>query len=134
MQTITQGDVQLCLLVVRRSFSTTSLKKPLTHGFLFFSVIFCIGSVFQCSALRLTHLFIGRALGGVGVGALRLGRLYLFKFFFKPTLYNKSQYALSSLHGGNKPSGSTRFTHGSRTTLHRARCRIWVLDRLYYSF
>ena len=54
--------------------------------------------------------------------------------FFKPTLYNKSQYALSSLHGGNKPSGSTRFTHGSRTTLHRARCRIWVLDRLYYSF
>ena len=36
-----------------------------------FSVIFCIGSAFQCGAQNLSHLIIGRALGGVGVGALR---------------------------------------------------------------
>ena len=45
-----------------------------------FSVIFCIGSAFQCGAQTLSHLFIGRALGGLGVGALRsVNSIYLFK-------------------------------------------------------
>jgi len=34
-------------------------------------VVFCIGSIFQCAATTLVHLFIGRAIGGIGVGALR---------------------------------------------------------------
>ena len=34
-------------------------------------VVFCVGSAFQCGARSLTHLVFGRAVGGVGVGALR---------------------------------------------------------------
>lgn len=34
-------------------------------------VVFCLGSVFQCAATSLVHIFIGRAVGGIGVGALR---------------------------------------------------------------
>ena len=45
---------------------------PNHYDFLLSLVMFCIGSAFQCGAMRLTHLFVGRALGGVGVGALRL--------------------------------------------------------------
>ena len=32
-------------------------------------VVFCIGSAFQCGAERLAHLIVGRAIGGLGVGA-----------------------------------------------------------------
>ncbi|KAK7029544.1 hypothetical protein VNI00_014421 [Paramarasmius palmivorus] len=42
------------------------------------SFIFCIGSAFQSGAQSLSHLFIGRAIGGVGVGALSmLSPLYM---------------------------------------------------------
>lgn len=34
-------------------------------------VVFIIGSLFQCAAQSFSHLFIGRAVGGFGVGALR---------------------------------------------------------------
>lgn len=37
----------------------------------FCSVVFCVGSVLQCSASSLGHLIWGRAIGGVGIGALR---------------------------------------------------------------
>ncbi|KAE9406147.1 general substrate transporter [Gymnopus androsaceus JB14] len=41
-------------------------------------IIFSIGSVFQCGAQSLLHIFIGRAVGGVGVGALSaLSPLYM---------------------------------------------------------
>lgn len=40
------------------------------------SVIFSIGSLFQCGAQSLLHIFIGRAVGGVGVGALRYESCY----------------------------------------------------------
>ncbi|KAG7091343.1 hypothetical protein E1B28_010386 [Marasmius oreades] len=41
-------------------------------------LVFCIGSAFQCGATRLGHLFLGRAIGGVGVGALSmLSPLYM---------------------------------------------------------
>ncbi|KAF8626943.1 hypothetical protein AX15_004621 [Amanita polypyramis BW_CC] len=33
-------------------------------------VVFCVGSTFQCGAQSLSDLFIGRAIGGIGVGAL----------------------------------------------------------------
>lgn len=33
--------------------------------------VFCIGSAFQCGAESLLHLIVGRAIGGLGVGALR---------------------------------------------------------------
>ncbi|KAF9074514.1 MFS monosaccharide transporter [Rhodocollybia butyracea] len=33
-------------------------------------IVFCIGSTIQCSAQSLLHLLIGRAIGGLGVGAL----------------------------------------------------------------
>ncbi|XP_006460576.1 hypothetical protein AGABI2DRAFT_220643 [Agaricus bisporus var. bisporus H97] len=45
---------------------------------LFACIVFCIGSAFQCGATSLPHLYIGRAIGGVGVGALRmLSPLYM---------------------------------------------------------
>ncbi|KAJ3859534.1 MFS monosaccharide transporter [Lentinula novae-zelandiae] len=41
-------------------------------------IIFCIGSTLQCGARSLLHLFLGRAIGGVGVGALStLSPLYM---------------------------------------------------------
>ncbi|KXN87074.1 putative glucose transporter rco-3 [Leucoagaricus sp. SymC.cos] len=41
-------------------------------------VVFCIGSAFQCAATTLGHLFIGRGVGGIGVGALSmLSPLYM---------------------------------------------------------
>ncbi|KIK50759.1 hypothetical protein GYMLUDRAFT_51026 [Collybiopsis luxurians FD-317 M1] len=41
-------------------------------------ILFCIGSTLQCGAQSLLHLFIGRAVGGVGVGALStLSPLYM---------------------------------------------------------
>ncbi|KAF9443883.1 general substrate transporter [Macrolepiota fuliginosa MF-IS2] len=41
-------------------------------------IVFCIGSAFQCGAITLSHLFVGRAIGGVGVGALSmLSPLYM---------------------------------------------------------
>ncbi|KAF8983306.1 general substrate transporter [Cyathus striatus] len=40
--------------------------------------VFLIGSLFQCAAVELWHLFLGRAIGGVGVGALSmLAPLYM---------------------------------------------------------
>ncbi|KAF8815983.1 general substrate transporter [Phlegmacium glaucopus] len=48
------------------------------HSIVIACIIFCIGSAFQCSAMHLSHLFIGRALGGIGVGALSmLSPLYM---------------------------------------------------------
>ncbi|KAF8633067.1 hypothetical protein AX17_004685 [Amanita inopinata Kibby_2008] len=41
-------------------------------------VVFCVGSMFQCAAQSLRDLFIGRAVGGVGIGALStLSPLYM---------------------------------------------------------
>ncbi|KAF9523721.1 general substrate transporter [Crepidotus variabilis] len=41
-------------------------------------VVFCVGSAFQAFAQNLGHLFIGRAVGGLGVGALSmLAPLYM---------------------------------------------------------
>ncbi|EPT00414.1 hypothetical protein FOMPIDRAFT_1023794 [Fomitopsis schrenkii] len=41
-------------------------------------VVFCIGSAFQCGAGSLAHLIVGRAIGGLGVGALSmLAPLYM---------------------------------------------------------
>ncbi|KAF8890302.1 general substrate transporter [Gymnopilus junonius] len=41
-------------------------------------IVFCIGSSFQCFAQSLSHLFVGRAIGGLGVGALSmLSPLYM---------------------------------------------------------
>ncbi|KAF8234435.1 general substrate transporter, partial [Tricholoma matsutake] len=48
------------------------------HSIFFACLIFCIGSAFQCGAQTLNHLFIGRAVGGIGVGALSmLSPLYM---------------------------------------------------------
>ncbi|PFH45733.1 hypothetical protein AMATHDRAFT_71174 [Amanita thiersii Skay4041] len=48
------------------------------HSIFVACVIFCIGSTFQCAAQSLSHLFIGRAIGGMGVGALStLSPLYM---------------------------------------------------------
>ncbi|KAH0588550.1 hypothetical protein H2248_004380 [Termitomyces sp. 'cryptogamus'] len=48
------------------------------HSIFVACAVFCIGSCFQCGAQSLSHLFIGRAVGGVGVGALSmLSPLYM---------------------------------------------------------
>ncbi|VDB84805.1 unnamed protein product [Peniophora sp. CBMAI 1063] len=47
-------------------------------GIMFACVVFCIGSTLQCGATSLFHLTIGRAIGGLGVGALSmLSPLYM---------------------------------------------------------
>ena len=57
------------MLVACREFHSLNLvRNDPTHIGL---VVFCIGSAFQCGASSLSHIFIGRAVGGVGVGALR---------------------------------------------------------------
>ncbi|KAJ7288855.1 MFS monosaccharide transporter [Mycena rebaudengoi] len=48
------------------------------HSIFAACVVFIIGSLFQCLAQNLGHLFIGRAIGGIGVGALSmLSPLYI---------------------------------------------------------
>ncbi|KDR69748.1 hypothetical protein GALMADRAFT_907602 [Galerina marginata CBS 339.88] len=48
------------------------------RSIVFACVLFCIGSSFQCFAQSLSHIFIGRAIGGLGVGALSmLSPLYM---------------------------------------------------------
>ncbi|KAK2464442.1 hypothetical protein APHAL10511_003590 [Amanita phalloides] len=48
------------------------------HSIFFACITFCIGSLFQCGAQSLSDLFIGRAIGGIGVGALStLSPLYM---------------------------------------------------------
>ncbi|KAG6888375.1 hypothetical protein C0995_008811 [Termitomyces sp. Mi166 len=48
------------------------------HSIFAACIVFCIGSGFQCGAQFLSHLFIGRAVGGIGVGALSmLSPLYM---------------------------------------------------------
>ncbi|KAJ7577056.1 hypothetical protein C8J56DRAFT_972215 [Mycena floridula] len=41
------------------------------HSIFVACVIFCIGGAFQAGAQSLAHIFIGRAIGGLGVGAVR---------------------------------------------------------------
>ncbi|KAJ7175065.1 MFS monosaccharide transporter [Mycena crocata] len=53
-------------------------KYSRRHSIFAACVIFIIGALFQCFAQNLPHLFIGRAVGGVGVGALSmLSPLYI---------------------------------------------------------
>ncbi|KAM6502998.1 General substrate transporter [Amanita muscaria] len=48
------------------------------HSIFVASIIFCIGSSFQCGAQSLSDIFFGRAVGGIGVGALSmLSPLYM---------------------------------------------------------
>jgi len=56
-------------------------------------VIFIIGSSFQCFAQQLIHIFIGRAVGGVGVGALR----YVHRpFLISPSSVDPLKYSMLS--------------------------------------
>ncbi|KAJ7237558.1 MFS monosaccharide transporter [Mycena haematopus] len=53
-------------------------KYSRRHSIFAACVIFNIGALFQCFAENLGHLFIGRAIGGIGVGALSmLSPLYI---------------------------------------------------------
>ncbi|KAJ7915801.1 general substrate transporter, partial [Mycena leptocephala] len=53
-------------------------KYSRRHSIFAACVVFNIGALFQCFAQNLSHLFIGRAVGGVGVGALSmLSPLYI---------------------------------------------------------
>ncbi|KAJ6493163.1 general substrate transporter [Mycena sanguinolenta] len=53
-------------------------KYSRRHSIFVACVIFNIGALFQCLAENLGHLFVGRAVGGVGVGALSmLSPLYI---------------------------------------------------------
>ncbi|KAK7057875.1 MFS domain-containing protein [Favolaschia claudopus] len=53
-------------------------KYSRRHSIFVACVIFNIGALFQCFATNLPHLFIGRAVGGIGVGALSmLSPLYI---------------------------------------------------------
>ncbi|KAJ3536084.1 hypothetical protein NMY22_g6191 [Coprinellus aureogranulatus] len=53
-------------------------KYSRRYSIVFACIIFCIGSTFQALAQNLFHLFLGRAIGGIGVGALSmLSPLYM---------------------------------------------------------
>ncbi|KAJ7093865.1 MFS monosaccharide transporter [Mycena belliarum] len=53
-------------------------KYSRRHSIFAACVVFNIGALFQCFAQSLAHLFIGRAVGGIGVGALSmLSPLYI---------------------------------------------------------
>ncbi|KAJ7612035.1 general substrate transporter [Mycena polygramma] len=53
-------------------------KYSRRHSIFAACVVFNIGALFQCFAQNLSHLFIGRTVGGVGVGALSmLSPLYI---------------------------------------------------------
>ncbi|KAL0955572.1 hypothetical protein HGRIS_001810 [Hohenbuehelia grisea] len=53
-------------------------KYSRRHSIFLACVVFCIGSFFQCAAQSFKHIFIGRAIGGIGVGALSmLSPLYM---------------------------------------------------------
>ncbi|KAF8706957.1 hypothetical protein AX14_013755 [Amanita brunnescens Koide BX004] len=48
------------------------------HAIFTACAVFCVGSSFQCAAQSLSDIFIGRAIGGIGVGALStLSPLYM---------------------------------------------------------
>ncbi|KAJ3991435.1 hypothetical protein F5050DRAFT_1189507 [Lentinula boryana] len=62
-------------VLVMKDFITRWPMTPIEEGFM---IIFCIGSTFQCGAQSLLQVLIGRAIGGVGVGALStLSPLYM---------------------------------------------------------
>ncbi|KAJ3515026.1 hypothetical protein NLJ89_g2020 [Agrocybe chaxingu] len=53
-------------------------KYSRRHSILVACIVFCVGSSFQAFAHHISHIFIGRAIGGVGVGALSmLSPLYM---------------------------------------------------------
>ena len=66
LPTVTPGGHLFSLRAVR---TISTLNLP--HFMFSELVVFCLGSVFQCAATSLVHIFIGRAVGGIGVGALR---------------------------------------------------------------
>jgi MFS family permease len=75
----------LTAFLVSIPFSLLAVSEPNTlfrknPVFLILSdtVVFCIGSALQCFASEFIHLIIGRAIGGIGVGALSmLSPLYM---------------------------------------------------------
>jgi hypothetical protein len=69
----TLDDTPFCLPAVR----TLLIRSH--HLTLAYTVVFCIGSGFQCGAQTLTHIIVGRAIGGLGVGALRYINLVLVR-------------------------------------------------------
>jgi len=48
-----------------------SMVSEFVTGLTSHLVVFCIGGAFQGGATSLSHIFIGRGIGGIGVGALR---------------------------------------------------------------
>lgn len=56
------------------------------------TAVFCLGSLFQCAAQSLSYLFIGRAIGGIGVGALRYAVNVCFFSLAPEHCYNTALY------------------------------------------
>ncbi|GLB37892.1 putative major facilitator superfamily, sugar transporter (TC 2.A.1.1) family protein [Lyophyllum shimeji] len=70
--------LELGALVGALGAGTLADRYSRRHSIFTACVVFCIGSAFQCGAQSLSHLFVGRAIGGVGVGALSmLSPLYM---------------------------------------------------------
>ncbi|KAJ7194881.1 general substrate transporter [Mycena pura] len=70
--------LELGALLGALSFGVLADRYSRRHSIFIACVIFNIGALFQCLAQSLTHLFIGRAVGGIGVGALSmLSPLYI---------------------------------------------------------
>jgi MFS family permease len=72
------------------------------------SVVFCVGSAFQCLANSLFHLIIGRAIGGVGVGALRL----VNQCMHSSRIDVKGKHAMSALSRRDQSSRDPGIAHG----------------------
>ena len=131
LQTGIQDGIQYSLPPVRPNF-TTFLNVYQPHFLCGSSAIFCIGSGLQAGAPSLDVLTLGRAVGGLGVGALR----YALNLFVRRNIGSNgpwtgnTQHVVAALHGRDKSTGTPWFPHGSRTTCDRVRCCIRILDGL----
>lgn len=73
----TQGGMPYFLLPVRLPF-----PQLINSPYCMLPVIFCIGSGIQTKAQSLGELIVGRAIGGLGVGALRYSSSPLFTLVY----------------------------------------------------
>ena len=101
-----------------------------TTTFISPTAVFCVGSSFQCAAQSLSDIFIGRAIGGIGVGALRYAVNSCF-FSLVPELY-PTQHSIPLVHGRDIPSRIARLPHCTRAILYRPRRCPWFLDWLLH--
>lgn len=100
-----------------------------------FEAVFCIGSALQTWAHSLTQITAGRAIGGLGVGALRYSLTYLLnvpsKTFDRPSGILLTQHALPLVYGGDQSARTARVVISTGTIFYCSWLRSWILDGVF---